>query len=107
VAIRGSQDCCQAAKDLRPRRFLCTDAPLLPLEQCDRRDRCECRYARYTDRRQGSRRTDDTGQFQRTIHGEPERREAEGRRRDDHEAEPAPATSIDDTYYDYAARREP
>lgn len=41
------------------------------------------------------------------IQGDPERREAEGRRSDDREAEPAPATSIDDTYYDYVARREP
>jgi hypothetical protein len=107
VAIRGADSCCRAAKELRERRFLCNEAPLLPLEQCDQPERCDCRYARHTDRRKGPRRADETGSFARPAEEHVDRRHADSRRSEDREAEPTTSTSLDDTYYDYVTRREP
>ena len=108
VAIRGTESCCQASKELHDRRFLCNEAPLLPLAQCDRRERCECRYARYADRRKGPRRDDETGSFARPpAEQDSDRRRTDSRRAEDHEPAPAASTpSLDDTYYDYVAKRD-
>lgn len=62
VAIEtGRYDCCGAARAIGGQRFLSDEAPLLPLEGCDRRDQCSCRYRHYSDRRTALRREVDDG----------------------------------------------
>lgn len=65
--VSHAQTCCQAAKDIRGKRFLSTAAPLLPLKDCDAAD-CRCSYKRFADRRTDARRASDVafdivGQF--------------------------------------------
>ena len=43
---------CDAARSLANLRFLSADVPPLPLETCDRRAICTCKYRRFNDRRQ-------------------------------------------------------
>ena len=42
---------CDAARSLENLRFLSADVPPLPLETCDRRAICKCKYRRFNDRR--------------------------------------------------------
>ncbi len=85
VAIKTPVYACEAALKLEGVRFLGSEAPKLPLPECDR-DNCECRFQHYDDRRSGRDRrspfgspgtTPGTGRF------EQERRQADGRRADD------------------------
>lgn len=50
VSIRPGGNACDAARDLRGRRFLSPEAPALPLAGCDRPD-CGCRFTHHGDRR--------------------------------------------------------
>lgn len=53
------EDCdfsCSAAFDLSSKIYLASEAPSLPLNDCDRTERCRCRYVHFNDRRQN---TDD------------------------------------------------
>ncbi len=52
VAIKYSENACDAAKAMTGRRFLSTAAPTLPLPDCDYPD-CRCAFAHYKDRRSG------------------------------------------------------
>lgn len=52
VAIKYSENACDAAKAMTGRRFLSTAAPRLPLPECDYVD-CRCQFAHYDDRRTG------------------------------------------------------
>jgi hypothetical protein len=61
VEITTPQDCCPAAAAIRGQRFLSEEAPLLPLEDCDRRMSCRCRYRHFVDRRTEARRDSDLG----------------------------------------------
>ena len=83
VAIRADGNCCDAARRLQGTRFLSTEAPPLPLPDCDAAE-CTCRFAHYNDRRSGKdRRTPfGAGGFA-TGSGryEEERREGKDRRR--------------------------
>lgn len=85
VAIKSPANACEAARDLEGERFLATEAPKLPLPNCDRPD-CKCRFQHYEDRRSGRDRRSPfasggiaagTGAFDK------ERRESAGRRDDD------------------------
>ncbi len=82
VAIKYSENACDAAKAMTGRRFLSNAAPRLPLPECDF-PKCRCKFAHYGDRRTGRERrspfapaavTGSTGSFQR------ERRERTDRR---------------------------
>ena len=42
---------CDAARSLANLRFLSADVPPLPLETCDRRAICKCKYRHFNDRR--------------------------------------------------------
>jgi PLD-like domain len=84
VAIKYSENACNAAKALTGRRFLSSAAPRLPLPECDYPN-CNCRFVHFTDRRAGRDRrspfapatsTGTTG-----IH-EQERRERNDRRKE-------------------------
>jgi hypothetical protein len=52
--------CCSAAREIAGQRFLCNEAPRLPLAGCDQQE-CGCRYQHYTDRRTEVRRDRDIG----------------------------------------------
>jgi len=51
------QTCCRAVSAIAHQRFLSYEAPMLPLEDCDRIEQCECKYQKWNDRRQDERRT--------------------------------------------------
>ena len=83
VAIKYSENACDAAKAMTGRRFLANAAPRLPLPECDSLD-CRCQFAHHDDRRAGRDRrspfapagaTDGTGSY------EKERRERTDRRK--------------------------
>ncbi len=52
VAIKYSENACDAAKAMTGRRFLSNAAPRLPLPDCDFLQ-CRCQFAHYEDRRSG------------------------------------------------------
>jgi hypothetical protein len=83
VAIKYSENACDAAKAMTGRRFLSNAAPRLPLPECDFLE-CRCQFAHYDDRRASRDRrspfapagtTDGTGSY------EQERREERDRRK--------------------------
>ena len=53
IGIAPGPGCCRAAADLEGSRFLCAEAPKIPLPECDARS-CGCRYVHYEDRRAGT-----------------------------------------------------
>lgn len=69
---------CMAAQRCAGKRFLSTEAPTLPLAQCDAAS-CQCRYRHHEDRRSESRRIMDTNGLSRAWNGA-ERRRSGGRR---------------------------
>lgn len=54
-------DICPAGAALAGVRFLAHEAPLFPLEGCDRPRSCRCRYLHFEDRRNDIRRESDHG----------------------------------------------
>jgi len=100
-------DACPAVRELAHHRFLCADAPSLPLAECTAAN-CVCRFERHADRRAGARRASETGVFERHFDGADQRAESRGRRAEDLGDE-APAEEADqfdpaDTYYDFIAQ---
>jgi hypothetical protein len=71
---------CQAALACKGKRFLSSEAPRLPLKQCDAA-RCDCRYRHFPDRRGEPRRAEETGAADKRVHSN--RRETRGRRATD------------------------
>ncbi len=62
IEIRPCLMACDAAVKLRGHRFLASDAPSLPLPQCDQKE-CDCRHIYHQDRRSGEDRRDQLGRF--------------------------------------------
>ena len=82
VAIKYSENACDAAKAMTGRRFLSNAAPRLPLPECDFLE-CRCQFANHDDRRAGRDRRspfDPTGATDGTGSYEKERRERTDRR---------------------------
>jgi len=109
VAIRTGRDACCAAEKAAGKRYLTTDAPLLPLQDCDRSGRCECRYRHYPDRRAGPRRkTDGAPPSAPPATDQDERRNYQGRREDDLSPEDEPESArpslTEGTYYEYVSK---
>ena len=50
VSIKFDRNSCEAAQKMEGRRFLSSEAPRLPLPECDVPD-CNCRFAHHPDRR--------------------------------------------------------
>ena len=82
VAIKYSEDACDAAKAMTGRRFLASEAPELPLKKCDFDD-CRCKFSHYQDRRSTADRrtpfahqgkTETTGTFEREKRKKTDRR---------------------------------
>jgi hypothetical protein len=110
VEIRSKDSACVAARNCRGRRYLTKEAPRLPLADCDRVDRCECRYAHLPDRRHKSRRRTDLGVPTPPRPGEIEKRQRSGRRSEDLAEEDRRKAvegndSTEDTYYDYVNKK--
>lgn len=51
---------CHEARSVAGKRFLASEAPRLPMRDCDRPE-CHCTYRRHPDRRQDVRRASDAG----------------------------------------------
>ena len=98
-SIRASSCGCSAVKALGKQRFLTSGAvPKLPLPECCAAT-CECRYVRHEDRRtsQGDRRALYSLQTDLYTAGDSaERRDRQGRRESDREAEPIAALDYSD-----------
>jgi hypothetical protein len=60
VSVAPGTRCCAPAKKIEGKRFLSTQAPVLPLKDCTRPD-CTCRYVHHEDRRFGPRRAREMG----------------------------------------------
>lgn len=74
---------CAASKQLKGKRFLCDEAPTLPLPGCTAAN-CNCRYKHFSDRRSGPRRADELGVHVHLMDNIPSnRRSIRGRRRED------------------------
>ena len=58
VGIVSTGAACAAARACKDKRFLSTEAPRLPLAECDAAA-CKCKYRHFEDRRAGDRRSDD------------------------------------------------
>jgi len=81
VSIVPCKNACEAARKLSEQRFLARSAPRLPLPGCDRQDQCQCKYARYSDRRGGARRSEDRFDAKRSTATGERRRPGERRER--------------------------
>ena len=85
MSIRFSENACTAVKRRAGERYLASDPPELPLEDCDAA-KCECYFAHYKDRRSGHDRRSPydpaIGSSGTGVH-EIERRQSGGRRADD------------------------
>jgi hypothetical protein len=101
VELRGTNGACQAVQDTHGERYLSAEAPPLPLGQCDRPDRCQCRYRHYEDRRGNSRRGGESGlPAQHDAEGT-EQRKLRSRRAEDIAEGGEPCSVSEDSYYEY------
>ena len=84
ISIEAKPLSCVAAQDLRRKRFLSSEAPVLPLEGCAKRATCPCTYRHHDDRRSKATRRDAGSGISASAskHGA-ERRSSRGRRSDD------------------------
>ena len=103
VSIRCWTNACQAAQDKLGERHLSAEAVLLPLDQCDRPDQCECRFQHYDDRRGKSRRRSDQGLSAQTDSDRIERRYVKDRRVEIIAEEAEPFSVHKDSYYEHMA----
>lgn len=83
VAIRPRGSGCDAVQSCRSNRFLSSEAPRLPLEQCSASDTCTCVYKHHADRRAQPRRQDERDGLRRSAKVAQERRLARDRRSTD------------------------
>jgi hypothetical protein len=79
VSIIHSRKACPAAIAEGERRFLARRAPTLPLPDCDRPDRCTCRFQKYPERRAGAQRLQSVNEVGRWYPGR-DKRVKKGRR---------------------------
>jgi len=61
VSVESGLYACRAALDLRGKRMLSREAPVLPLVACPHADQCTCRFRHHADRRAVDRRARDAG----------------------------------------------
>jgi hypothetical protein len=83
ISIDAKASSCAAAQELRKKRFLSKEAPILPLANCSNPGSCPCTYKHHDDRRGKSRRGDGTGMTGNAKKHGDERRISRGRRSDD------------------------
>jgi hypothetical protein len=80
VTIVAPSRACEAALACKGTRFLSSEAPRLPLKECNAA-RCDCKYRHFSDRRGEPRRAEDSGAPGKSV--QKERREKRGRRASD------------------------
>jgi len=78
---------CAAAKSIQGVRYLCHEAPALPLPACEHRETCRCVYQHHEDRRHDHRRDADAG-IGGLLYLGVERRDRPGRRATDRSMTP-------------------
>ncbi len=83
VTIVAARECCSAVQKLAGQKMLAATAPRLPLADCTAPARCQCRFKKLSDRRDG----DDDRRYlrneARSLHYEgPQRRKSTDRRED-------------------------
>lgn len=85
VRIKPHEHACNAAFDCSHRVYLAAEAPLLPLNDCDKSDSCRCGYVHYDDRRNAGLQRRGESITMTDVHSGRERRDEEkrGRRRND------------------------
>ncbi len=59
VSVVATKGGCESVRALSGKRFLCAQAPRLPLPDCPYAHRCACIYRKHEDRRAGPRRETD------------------------------------------------
>lgn len=101
VSIHCGNNACQAAQDKQGERHLSAEAPLLPLDQCDRPDQCACRYQHFDDRRGDPRRSSEQGLPAQTDSERLERRYVKDRRAEDIAEDSEPFSVHEDSYYEH------
>jgi len=67
VRIHTRRDSCEKARSLAGQAFLCTQAPIIPLPECNKSVNCRCVYEHLTDRRTDARRDADVGLMARHV----------------------------------------
>ena len=75
--------CCKAVLEFSGKRLLIGDAPILPLDACDRYAQCQCRYEKWDDRRQEDRRLVVAGMGNHSFNSDEKRALKRGRRSTD------------------------
>ena len=107
VIIRAGREPCQEVLDKAGDRLLSNEAPLLPLKDCDRPEKCSCRYQHFEDRRKGPRRGEEIGMPGKKDPDQVDRRRVRGRRADDIEEEDEqdqePVSVHQDSYFQHTA----
>lgn len=101
VGIRCPLEGCLAARRREDERFLCDEAPPLPLADCDRAADCRCSYRHFSDRRHEPRRSADAGVPSIPRNQSVEQRHGNGRRL----ADSASDDPLDDTYYGFVEKQ--
>jgi hypothetical protein len=102
----GKSDACPAVMKIFGLRFLCKDAPTLPLVGCTGKV-CSCIFRHYDDRRAGLRRAEEEGIIQRRYEGVEKRVEQRARRAEETFSETVEqekkqiSDTQEDTYYDF------
>lgn len=85
VTIAPGGGACAAAKAVEGRRVLATEAPRLPLKDCSQPHACQCRFKKYSDRRdetEAERRQRGVS-MRSVLYSGGERRKSGGRRQED------------------------
>ena len=97
AAILHGNCACSAVKKIGKHRFLASEVPTIPLQDCTAQS-CNCKYSRYTDRRDR-----DTRRAPFTLEsdlystaGKPERRRVKARRSMDNDPDPLGEFDYDD-----------
>jgi hypothetical protein len=83
VCVDAKTSSCAKAQEMRKKRFLSREAPVLPLDGCSNPDKCPCTYTHYDDRRGKSRRDEEAKLSSKAKKPTSERRMSRGRRSQD------------------------
>jgi hypothetical protein len=83
VSVLTNSHSCPAARALKDVRLLSTDAPKLPLADCDNPAACACRFQHHDDRRAGPRRETEIRDAAGRQFRSQDRRDRPGRRDSD------------------------
>ena len=84
VTIVAARECCSAVQELAGQKILAATAPMLPLADCTSPSLCQCRFKKFTDRRDGEedRRNLLRNEVQSIWYQGPQRRKSTDRRED-------------------------